>query len=437
LSNEAKTLGRLAVTPTARNLQRVFRLHEHFSKKEPSTGKFSNIGVVGAGVMGGGIIALIAEHGMEARLINRSTKGLKTALGFMSDHLTKRTRKHIYTKVQAESVGNRVTYDTVMRGMHELDAVIEAVVEKMEVKKEILGRIADNVSEDTLILSNTSSLSISEMAEEVPVPERVAGLHFFNPVDRMKLVEVIHGKDTSPETITRVMALARRLGKIPVPVKDKPGFLVNRLLLPYLNEAARILEEGADITQIDRALEKFGMPLGPFRLLDMVGLDIASHVADILHQGFGERMTPSPLLATMQEAGRLGRKSGSGFYLYDKSGKQKLDPQIMSLLKLDREDRRTFEDRKIVDRLIMPMINEAVYCLEEDVISDAQTVDTAMIFGAGFPPYTGGLIRYSDSVGARHIVAALDEFTKIHGTRFTPAVLLRKMAELDASFYES
>ena len=330
MASEARTLGLMALTPTARNLQKVFRLHEQFSKKIPGGEEFDNIGVVGAGIMGGGIVALIAEHGMEARLINRSTKGLKTALGFLAGHLDKKRRKHIYTRAQVEKVSNRVTYDTIMRGMHEMDAVIEAVIENMEVKKEILARIGGEATEDTLILSNTSSLSITEMAEAVPTPERVAGLHFFNPVDRMQLVEVIHGEKTSRETVNRVMALARHLGKIPVPVSDRPGFLVNRLLLPYLNEAARILEEGADIHQIDRALEKFGMPMGPFRLLDMVGLDIAAHVADILHRGFGERMTPSPLLTRMQDAGHLGPKSGSGFYLYNKSGKGKIDPQIMS-----------------------------------------------------------------------------------------------------------
>lgn len=437
LAYEARTLGRLAVTSTAKNLQKVFRLREHFSKVVTGSDRFQNIGVVGAGIMGGGIVALVAEKGLEVRLINRSTKGLKTAMGFLAAHLGKKQARHIYSRPQADLVRNRVTYDTVMRGMGEMDVVIEAVVEKMEVKQEILARISEEVSGSTLILSNTSSLSISEMAQAVPGPERVAGLHFFNPVDRMPLVEVIHGEMTSPETIDRVMAFAGQIGKIPVSVKDRPGFLVNRLLLPYLNEAARILEEGSDISQIDHALKNFGMPMGPFQLLDMVGLDIADHVADILHQGFGDRMLPSPILAAMQDAGRLGRKSNSGFYLYDKSGRGTVDPQIMTLLKLEAPDRQTFKDEEIVNRLLLPMINEAVFCLEEDVISEARAVDAAMIFGAGFPPYTGGLIRYCDALGARRIVRDLDKLAAALGPRFLPAGLLRRMAELDASFYES
>ncbi|MBU0480301.1 MAG: enoyl-CoA hydratase/isomerase family protein [Proteobacteria bacterium] len=437
LEVEATLLGRLAVTGTARNLQKVFRLHEKFSRVDTSSVKnFAKIGVVGAGVMGGGIVGLIAEHAMQPRLINRSTKGISVALEAISRVLAGKLRKRIYTRDQVERLKGAVTWDTTMRGMHTLNAVIEAVVEEMAVKKKILADIAGVVGNSTLILSNTSSLSITEMAKDVQNPARVAGFHFFNPVDRMKLVEVIHGEQTSEETVAKGMALAKRLGKIPVRVKDSPGFLVNRLLLPYLNEAARMLEEGGRIDRIDRAMTAFGMPLGPFRLLDMVGLDIAAHVAEILNRAFGERMRPSPLLASMQVAGRLGNKNGRGFYDYGSKRNGDLADDIYSLLQLDQVPGKTFSDEEIVDRLIMPMINEAVLCLEESVVSDAGTVDAAMIFGAGFPPYTGGLIRYADTVGAGEVVRRLGELVGKGGERFAPAPLLRKMAELGAGFYD-
>ena len=437
LENEARLLGKLAVTETAKNLLKVFRLQESFSQVDTEPARdFTNIGVVGAGIMGGGIVALIADHALQVRLINRSTKGLSVALGFMNKLLAGQQRKGIHSAALSERIKSRVTYDTVMRGMDDLDAVIEAVVEDMEVKKTILAKIAGAVADDTLILSNTSSLSITEMAGAVSNPGRVAGLHFFNPVARMKLVEVIYGEQTSDMTLNQAMALSRRLGKIPVLVKDRPGFLVNRLLLPYLNEAARMLEEGADIGRIDQAMLRFGMPMGPFKLLDMVGLDIAAHVADILFTAFGARMKPSPLLTRMMEAGRLGRKSGQGFYDYSRSKGAAVDPGIYPLLKLKVNADRQVDDQEVVDRLILSMINEAVYCLEEGVVSDAQAVDVAMIFGAGFPPYTGGLIRYADKVGAKEIVKRLDQFVSSIDKRFEPADLLRRMAKLDGGFYD-
>ncbi|MEN8133908.1 MAG: 3-hydroxyacyl-CoA dehydrogenase NAD-binding domain-containing protein [Thermodesulfobacteriota bacterium] len=436
LENEARLLGQLAVTETAKNLQKVFRLQEKFSQVDTKPARdFTNIGVVGAGIMGGGIVALIAEHSLQVRLVNRSTKGLSVALGFMAKLLAAKQRKRIITPAMSEQIKGRVTYDTVMRGMHDLDAVIEAVVEDMEVKKTIMAKIAEALADDTLILSNTSSLSITEMASGVSNPTRIAGLHFFNPVARMKLVEVIYGDQTSEETISKAMALSRRLGKIPILVKDRPGFLVNRLLLPYLNEAARMLEEGVDVGQIDQALLRFGMPMGPFKLLDMVGLDIAAHVADILFTAFGERIQPSPILTRMMESGRLGQKSGKGFYDYSNSKPATVDPEIYPLLKLTSDGDNRLDEQEIIDRLIMSMINEAVYCLEEGVVNEAQAVDLAMIFGAGFPPYTGGLIRYADKVGSKMIVKRLDGFVSAIGQRFEPAGLLRRMAKLDGGFY--
>lgn len=438
LQNEARLLGEMAVTDVSKNLLHVFRLQEKFSHVDTTPSRdFSRIGVVGAGVMGGGIVTLITEHGMQARLINRSAKGIGLALGTLSKIIAKKKRKGIYSAGTVDWIKAQVTYDTEIRGMRTIDAIIEAVVERMDVKKSILAKIAEAVPDDTLLLSNTSSLSISELAEAVPDPTRVAGLHFFNPVDRMQLVEVIFGEKSSEETIQKTMALAKRFGKIPVLVKDSPGFLVNRLLMLYLNEAAHMLEAGVPIEKIDKALTDYGMPMGPFKLLDMVGLDIAAHVVEILHQGFGDRMKPSPLLPLMYNGGQLGRKSGKGFYLYGSKGDEIVDPEIYKILMLKKNEQDKTADDHIVDRLILPMINEAAYCLAEGVVKKPDEIDTAMIFGAGFPPYTGGLLRYADTEGIRIIVDKLEKLSASVGERFGPAELLSSMADSNKGFYSS
>jgi 3-hydroxyacyl-CoA dehydrogenase/enoyl-CoA hydratase/3-hydroxybutyryl-CoA epimerase len=314
--------------------------------------------------------------------------------------------------------------------------VIEAVAEKMEVKQAVLADLARKVPAETLILSNTSSLSIGAMASAVVNPGRVAGLHFFNPVERMPLVEVVSGEETTAPTRAAATALALQLGKIPIPVKDRPGFLVNRLLLPYLNEAARLLEEGGDLELIDRSARDFGLPLGPFGLLDMVGLDIAAHVADTLHQAFGGRMTPSPLLARMVASGRLGRKSGRGFYLYDRGERARFEAEIYQALQLKTPRESQPNAGEVVDRLVLTMLNEAARCLAEEVVDEPSALDAALLFGAGFPPYTGGLLRYADDRGPAEVVARLEQLAMRGGERYLPAELLRNMAAEGRKFYQ-
>jgi 3-hydroxyacyl-CoA dehydrogenase len=322
-----------------------------------------------------------------------------------------------------------------MRGIGASDVVIEAVAERMDVKKSVFSSVVENVSPRAAILTNTSSLSVTEMAADVPLPERVAGFHFFNPVDRMPLVEVIRGGQTSMETAERMAAFARKLGKVPIIVKDSPGFLVNRLLLPYLNEACLLLQEGADIGQMDRTLLDFGMPMGVFILLDQVGIDIVVHAGKSMLEGFGDRMTPSPILGTMIEAERLGKKTGKGFYIWDSAGKHQTDTSVNNLLAPHLNGVKTFTADQIVQRLIYSMINEATLCLEEGVVDTVQAVDAAMILGAGFPPFTGGLMRYADSVGTKDLAETLAIFSKEVDARFTPSETLKRMAEKGEVFY--
>lgn len=436
LDQEAHLLGQVVITDAARHLQQVYRLRERFTKKGPDeTHRFSRVAVFGAGVMGGGIITLLAKQDLQPRLLNRSLKGLQEGLGNLRAGLAAEEDKGSLTPAETERIRARITYDTGLRGLRGQEVVIESVAENLGVKKSVLADLAREVPAETLILTNTSALSVSEMARAVVHPGRVAGLHFFNPADRMQLVEVICGEETSEATCRAVMALARQLGKIPVAVRDRPGFLVNRLLLPYLNEAARLLEGGQRITDIDRAMVNFGLPLGPFALLDLVGLDIAAHVGELLHRAFGERLEPSPLLARMVESGRLGKKSDRGFYHYEDGRRTKVASGPAKELKLP-PAAKPLPEAEIVDRLLLPMLNEAVRCLEEGVVAEAAAVDAAMLFGAGFPPYTGGLLRYADDRSAVNLVKKLRELEFSVGPRYAPAGLLVSLAESGRKFYE-
>ncbi len=436
LAEENRLFGQLAVTDISKNLIRVFHLRESFAKGDPApAADIRDIGVIGAGAMGRGIAALAAERGMNVRLIDMSEKALGAAIKFLNHDVQEKRRKHRYTGVVADWIPTRLTVDTHMRGLGRADVVIEAVAERMDVKKSVFSSVADSVADTAAILTNTSSLSVTEMAADVPHPERVAGFHFFNPVDRMPLVEVIRGEQTSIPTADRLAALARRLGKIPIIVKDSPGFLVNRLLLPYLNEACFILQDGAAIAQVDKALLEFGMPMGAFILLDQVGIDIVVHAGKSMFEGFGDRMTPSPILNAMAEAGRLGKKTGKGFYNWDGNGKHHPDPEVEKLLTPHLKNKEAFTPEQVVHRLIYPMINEATLCLEEGVVDTIEAVDAAVILGAGFPPFTGGLMRYADSVGIREIAETLHEAENHMSGRFEPSAMLKEMARKGEVFY--
>ena len=436
LVEESRIFGKMAVTDISKNLIRVFRLRESFAKGDPSlAADIDRIAVIGGGAMGAGIAALAAERGMHVRLIDMSEEALGKAIRFLEEDVKEKRRKHHYTGVAAQWIPTRLTVDTQVRGIGNSEVVIEAVAERMDVKKSVFSSVADSVPGNTAIVTNTSSLSVTEMAAGVPHPERVAGFHFFNPVDRMPLVEVIRGEQTSTETVDRMAAFARKLGKVPVIVKDSPGFLVNRLLLPYLNEACLLLQEGADINAVDQALFAFGMPMGVFILLDQVGLDIVVHAGKSMLEGYGDRMTPSPILAAMVEAGRMGKKAGKGFYLWDSDGKRRSDPDVYRLLAPHLTGKDAFSSDQIVHRLVYSMINEATLCLEESVVPSPEAVDAAMILGAGFPPFTGGLLRYADRVGTRDIADTLLNLSKEVSRRFAPSETLEKMAGEGGVFY--
>ena len=438
LEEEAKTLGRLVVTPVSKNLLHVFRLMEGAKKpvtKVPARA-VQKVAVVGAGVMGGGIAQLLAYRGFEVRLKDIQPAalghGLKTARELF-DKVVKRGRLH---KRDAERMMSAISPTLDYSGFTSSQLVIEAVVERMDVKKSVLREVESKVEQGAVLTSNTSALSISEMQTALQRPEDFCGMHFFNPVNRMPLVEIVRGERTSDEAIATVWSLTRKLDKTPLLVKDGPGFLVNRVLAPYMNEAGWLLQDGASIADIDRALVAFGMPMGPLRLLDEVGLDVAHHVSGILYDAFGARMAPAPALTKLPETKRLGRKGGLGFYTYEGGRDKDVDPAMYAALGLP-DQRQELPRDVIQERCLLVMINEAARVLEEGIVRGAGDVDLGLITGTGFPPFRGGLLRYADSLGTASVLEKLERYERQLGARFAPAALIRQRAASGTPFYAS
>jgi len=310
--------------------------------------------------------------------------------------------------------------------------VVEAVVEDLDVKRAVLAEIEEVSRGGCLFASNTSSLRIDLIAQGCRFPENVVGMHFFNPVDRMPLVEIIRGTATSDEAVATLVELARRLKKTPVVVNDGPGFLVNRILMATMNEALFLLKEGTPVEAVDRAMKRFGMPAGPFELLDQVGLDVAHRVSVILGDAFGDRFRPPKVLEAACGEGRLGRKSGRGFYRWAGGKRGRVDPSVYALVN-DRGG-RIAPEAEAVDRMVLPMVNEAALCLVDGIARTPADVDLAMVTGTGFPPFRGGILRYADSLTLVELTQRMDRLSAVHGPRFRPVPLLRDLARSGRTF---
>ncbi len=435
-AHEAKLLGTLAPTEVSKNLISVFYLNEALKKDpQPSLMKIVHAGVLGAGVMGGGIAQLFAEKGILVRMKDINTKAVGAGLKEAADIFGKRRKKGILTPIRARDGFDRITGTTDYTGFGGADVAVEAVVENMDIKKSVLREFEKVAKESMIYASNTSSLSITEMAAVSKRPENVVGMHFFNPVEKMPLVEIVRGQKTSGEVVAAISTLSRKLGKLPVVVNDGPGFLVNRVLMPYLGEAVTMLEQGGTIDGIDRALLQFGMPMGAFILLDEIGIDIAHKVSEILFQGLGSRVKPSGLLGALYKEGYYGKKNGRGFYQY--RGRRRGGPAASLYGKIPTGSGigTKLSPEEIIDRPMLLMIKEAALCLEEKTIERPDLLDAALIFGIGFPPFRGGLLRYADKLGAKDIVEKLESFAKKYGERFTPPASLVEMAKTGKGFY--
>lgn len=437
---EARLVTDLLVSPVSKNLLHVHRLFESVKKSPwiaapPDERPVERAGIVGAGVMGGAIARLLAEAGVWVRMKDLEATRVADGLRAARQGLERRARRDRTSAVAVRRAMSRIAGGTTWAGFGRADVVVEAVVEDLDVKQHVFGELERAAAPETILCSNTSSLPIARIAGGVRDRSRVAGLHFFNPVDRMPLVEIVRAPETSEATVGRLYRLAVRLEKKPVVVRDAPGFLVNRLLMPYLNEAAHLLESGATVEEIDRVMTVFGMPVGPFALLDDVGLDVAYKAGVLLADAFPNRMEPAPLFARLNGLGRTGRKGGRGFYLYQGTSRKGVDPQLREELGRDRKDTSTVDVIEIERRLVYPMVDEAARCLAEAVVSTPEEVDLAMIAGTGFPPFRGGLLRHADAVGVGAIVASLERLSVSVSPRLAPSRALRDVAGL-GGFYQ-
>ena len=449
LALERDRILELIQTEACRNLVRVFFLQER-SKKLSLTGKGDTIApaiartaVIGGGVMGAGIAQWLSARQLPVILRDINTEQVAKGMASIAKVYRDGVKRHVFTPREAQAGLDRISPAPNEVPLRNVDLVIEAAVEKLELKKKIFQQLDELAGDDTILATNTSALPISELAAGTRRPERVLGLHFFNPVHRMQLVEIVVARQTSPEVVQRALRFVQQIGKLPVVVKDSPGFLVNRILMPYLVEAGNLFEAGASVADLDEAMLDFGMPMGPMRLLDEVGIDVALHVAHTLAASYPDRMKVPARMSKMVEAGLLGRKTGRGFYLHEK-GK---DPQpnasvaggISPIAPSSGEGagvRGSSLSRKdLQERMVFLMINEAARCLEEQVVTEPEDVDFAMIMGTGFAPFRGGPLRYADTLGAPAVVCGMDRLVSSGGTHFAPCALLRDMVKDGTKFY--
>ncbi|RDE19756.1 fatty acid oxidation complex subunit alpha FadB [Motiliproteus coralliicola] len=444
LEVEAKAFAKVAKTDVCANLVGLFLSDQQIKKVSAShvegAAKVGQAAVLGAGIMGGGIAYQSAVKGTPILMKDINEQAIQTGLDEASRLLSGQVeRGRMDSKKMAASL-SRIRPTLSYGDFAEVDLVVEAVVENPKVKGMVLAEVEKQVDKDTILTSNTSTISISRLAESLQRPENFCGMHFFNPVHRMPLVEVIRGEKTSDAAIAATVAYAQKMGKTPIVVNDCPGFLVNRILFPYFGGFAKLLEAGVELARIDKVMERFGWPMGPAYLLDVVGLDTAVHANGVMAEGFPDRMAsdnPSAI-AKLVEQGRLGQKSGSGFYNYEKDRKGKLRkqpaPEIQALLDSVVTEKRDFSDEEIIAAMMVPLCMETVRCLEDNIVASAAEADMGLIYGIGFPPFRGGALRYIDAMGVAEFCQLADSFAGL-GNLYKPTDKLRAMAADNQRFY--
>jgi 3-hydroxyacyl-CoA dehydrogenase / enoyl-CoA hydratase / 3-hydroxybutyryl-CoA epimerase len=399
---EARSMAQLLCTPTSRNLVRVFFLQDRLkSAGKSSTWAFSPVHVVGAGVMGGDIASWCAARGLNVTLQDRASEYVAPAI----ERARKFFEKRYPDATKREQVMARLSPDVEGRGVATADVVIEAIFEDPRAKRDLYKQLEPKMKPSAVLATNTSSIVLEDLARGLTAPQRLIGLHFFNPVARMPLIEVIHGEQTDPQRVQAGLAFARHIDKLAIACRSSPGFLVNRILMPYLSEAVRAAEEGIPFALIDRAAEDFGMPMGPLELADVVGLDVVMSVGRVFFQSGAQ--VPG-VLSSRYEQKKFGKKTGEGFYVWRDDRAQK--PALADHAELP----------ELQDRLMLPLINEAVAVLREHIAEDADLIDAGAIFGAGFAPFRGGPIQYARTRGVDAILARLQELRSLYGERFTP-----------------
>jgi 3-hydroxyacyl-CoA dehydrogenase/enoyl-CoA hydratase/3-hydroxybutyryl-CoA epimerase len=438
MQREVEEAAALVNNDVAQNLVRLFFLMEE-SKKDPVSAKprdLSFIGVLGAGIMGGGIAQIVVDKtDAEVRMRDIAMKAIGGGLQAAARIWKKKVERRRMSRSEMQRKLARITGTTDWSGFSRADVVIEAVVENLQIKRQVLAEFEGIEKPGAIFATNTSTIPITKIAAEAQHPENVVGMHFFNPVDRMPLVEIIRGEKTSDVAMVTTAALARRLGKTVVYCNDGPGFVVNRILGPYMNESGFLLEEGSSIESLDKAMIDFGMPMGPMALLDEVGIDVAAKVAGILTEAFGARMEKSTVVEKLYADGRHGKKNGKGLYLYAAGKRLGPDPSVYKVLGISKP--QPADGKAVVERMVLAMINEASLILDEKIVASAGELDLAMIMGTGFPPFRGGLLRYADALGTPYILARLDELSSRVGPRFRPNEPLKRLAQHDGKFYQT
>jgi len=442
---EAKTFARMALTDVAFNLVGLFMNDQVVKKKakgyEKQAAEIKQAAVLGAGIMGGGIAYQSASKGTPILMKDINGEaielGLKEARKLFGKGVE---RGKLTTEKMAQGLSN--IRPTLSYGdFGNVDLVVEAVVENPKVKASVLAELEDNVAEDAILTSNTSTISITRLAESLKRPENFCGMHFFNPVHRMPLVEVIRGEKSSDAAIAATVAYARQMGKTPIVVNDCPGFLVNRVLFPYFGGFSLLVEKGADYQRVDKVMEKFGWPMGPAYLLDVVGMDTAVHANAVMAEGFPDRMAREGKTAiqVMYDNKRLGQKNDLGFYRYeeDRKGKPKklADDEAQALVAQVVSETREFSDEDIIARMMVPLCMETIRCLEDDIVGTPAEADMALIYGIGFPPFRGGALRYVDAMGVAEFVALADSLADELGPLYRPTEALRERAKRGDAFY--
>ncbi|MFL6541932.1 MAG: 3-hydroxyacyl-CoA dehydrogenase NAD-binding domain-containing protein [Chthoniobacterales bacterium] len=444
---ELDAIVELGESEATQNLIRNFFLAEKYKKgasKAPAE-KIGHAAVIGAGVMGSGIAQWLSSRGVTVILRDVTREFLDRGLANIDKTYGEAVKRGIMNEEKAKEGRARIIASTAHVEMRDVQVVIEAASEKIEIKKEIFRELAA-CAPKAVLASNTSALSITELGNESGWPERVIGLHFFNPVSRMKLVEVVVGEQTSAETRDRALAFARQVGKLPVVVRDRPGFLVNRVLFPYLLDAAEMYELGGDAKQIDDAMVSWGMPMGPLRLIDEIGVDITIDIADTLEKAFGRRDRAAAVLHWLRDGKLLGRKTGSGFYRYE--GKAQTPNERLAEWRRalhgdmegsDSKNSLPKDGAEIQQRLASLMVNEAARCIEEGVVASPEDADYGMLLGTGFAPYRGGPLRFAEHFGVKKLVEVMDALHERagEGDKFVPCDLLRDHAQNGTKFYHA
>ena len=430
----------LVGSPISRNLIAVFFMSQRLQKDpgvdDPSVKprEVKQVGVAGAGLMGAGIAGAHVRRGIPVVLLDSVPAALEK--GVAANVKVMQSRIEIGRMTQQEMVAalGRLSTTTALTAFADRDVVIEAVVENEAAKTQLYQQLQSILHPDAILASNTSTISITRMAKAVKTPANFAGLHFFNPVDRMQLVEVIRGEQTGDATVVTLVALAKLIGKTPIVVRDCPGFLVNRILFPYMNEALALLEEGVAPRAIDKAATSFGMPMGPILLHDVVGLDTSLYAGKVVNQAFADRAVQTRILDELVGAGRLGQKSRAGFYSYARGPRGADDPAVEEMLKRVRKQPRSIAQEEIIDRLFLPMLTEASRVLTEGIVRAPGDVDMGLILGIGFPTFRGGILRWADEMGLASVLEKLKKYESL-GPRFQPTETMKQLAAAGKGFY--